>query len=151
MLNSLKIYSMPKKKGLMDPTKITWGETQKMVTDWSSARERHAAALVNNGNPTSNVSINAASDSKKKHKNKKKNSNGSNNNNNNNNNSNNTAAAAKDSDNSVLTCRVCGYNAGHKTADCTQVNGNVKQLLLATEKSNENYFKKRQNKGGKKA
>ena len=46
-------YFRAEEKGLMDPTKITWGETQKMVQDWSSARERLTAALVNNGNPTS--------------------------------------------------------------------------------------------------
>ena len=120
-------------KDAFNPNTLTWVATQKMVSEWYANRAQLDAILLNNGTPVSNTTAASTnvSDKKKNKNNKKKNKSQANNNSNNNNNANNNNAANTNQE--VLSCRLCGYKCGHKTADCTKCSGAVKETLLKTE------------------
>lgn len=122
------------KRSSLDPDKITWAETLALATKWQGARERTENSLRNNGNPVTSVVANVTSvaptDKPGLFRQKKK-----------------GQEARQNVKTSVMkTCRICGYNCGHTTAECSLVSGTVKERLLSTEAKNNKYYAKQDRK-----
>lgn len=123
------------REATLDPTKIAWAETLALASKWQGARERTENSLRNNGNPVSstanvnstNVNPNNESKKKKKQKNKDKKQKD--------NAESNTATASN-----IKTCRVCGYDCGHCTGDCTLLSGAAKTKALESEANTKKFL-----------